>query len=374
MKNTLIKRRKRLLIYILNIVLLFIVSALLDGVIISPIFNNFNYKKEKNSQIVSFQNQLFELANETRLLSYDENDNQIKDLNSLINDEIKKEVKTYLISISYEFKGELIEEVKEYDNYHDSRLNYYLFTYRSDILKVNLNENKEFIQSNYNNLLKEYYDLNFDDNLLSLNRNSAINLYKYLFEEDYSTFYSTFYHEFMNNYLSFFNLLIDDFESNNIDYKENLVLLDDAINIYSFYELIEILLAYLISYFIIYILPLVIFKKDKDFIMKLFKAEGKDINNNSLKINKLRFKNIIYLFLNLYIIFFNIFFFYYSLNILNISILFITPLIIIIFMFLLSIFNGIYALFNKNKMSLVSRLINEILVNIEEFLIEDGKE
>lgn len=373
--NLVTKRSRRFLIYLASIFSLLILVCFIQGLIIKPLGDLTSISKNLISNNVSIRNNLYNEALSSSLLEYEEKSNNkvLLDVDEVIYKEIRRELKTYIVNNNIDVRGELVSTYQEFNNLSkEENINYYLFTYRTNYLKINDIQNKEFINSLFNKYLSNYYKNNYlDKSYFEYQDDVALSLIKYVFEEDYSSKYKELYDEYLNNYKLFYNELIQDFESNNIIYKDNLIKLDENTNKYSLLLLVEIFISYFISFLLLELLPRLIFKSDTNFMFKLFKVIGinKKTNKSKLKLYQYLISLVLSFIFNIYILFFVYLFFYSSFNLLNISFFNISFLVIIIFTLFLSILNAIYSYFNKNKQTMINYLSKIIIKDKEEYNI-----
>lgn len=373
--NLVTKRSRRLLIYLASIFSLLILVCFIQGLIIKPLGDLTSISKNLISNNVSIRNNLYNEALSSSLLEYEEKSNNkvLLDVDEVIYKEIRRELKTYIVNNNIDVRGELVSTYQEFNNLSkEENINYYLFTYRTNYLKINDIQNKEFINSLFNKYLSNYYKNNYlDKSYFEYQDDVALSLIKYVFEEDYSSKYKEIYDEYLRNYTLFYNELIQDFESNNIIYKDNLIKLDENTNKYSLLLLVEIFISYFISFLLLEMLPRLIFRSDTNFMYKLFKVIGinKKTNKSKLKLYQYLIFLVLSFIFNIYILFFVYLFFYSSFNLLNVSFFNISFLVIIIFTLLLSILNAIYSYFNKNKQTMINYLSKIIIKDKEEYNI-----
>ncbi len=373
--NLVTKRSRRFLIYLASIFSLLILVCFIQGLIIKPLGDLTSISKNLISNNVSIRNNLYNEALSSSLLEYEEKSNNkvLLDVDEVIYKEIRRELKTYIVNNNIDVRGELVSTYQEFNNLSkEENINYYLFTYRANYLKINDIQNKEFINSLFNKYLSNYYKNNYLDNsYFEYQDDVALSLIKYVFEEDYSSKYKELYDEYLSNYTLFYNELIQDFESTNNIYKDNLIKLDENTNKYSLLLLVEIFISYFISFLLLELLPRLIFKSDANFMFKLFKVIGinKKTNKSKLKLYQYLISLVLSFIFNIYILFFVYLFFYSSFNLLNVSFFNISFLVIIIFTLLLSILNAIYSYFNKNKQTMINYLSKIIIKDKEEYNI-----
>lgn len=373
--NLVTKRSRRFLIYLASIFSLLILVCFIQGLIIKPLGDLTSISKDLISNNVSIRNNLYNEALSSSLLEYEEESNNkvLLDVDEVIYKEIRRELKTYIVNNNIDVRGELVSNYQEFNDISkEENINYYLFTYRPTHLKINDIQNKEFINSLFNQYLSKYYQNNYlDKSYFEYQDDVALNLIKYVFEEDYSSKYKELYDEYLSNYTLFYNELIKDFESNNNVYKDNLIKLDENSNKYSLLLLVEIFISYFISFLLLELLPRLIFRSDTNFMYKLFKVIGinKKTNKSKLKLYQYLISLVLSFIFNIYILFFVYLFFYSSFNLLNVSLFNISFLVIIIFTLLLSILNAIYSYFNKNKQTMINYVSKIIIKDKEEYKI-----
>lgn len=373
--NLVTKRSRRFLIYLASIFSLLILVCFIQGLIIKPLGDLTSISKNLIGNNVSIRNNLYNEALSSSLLEYEEESTNkvLSDVDEVIYKEIRRELKTYIVNNNIDVRGELVSTYQEFNNLSkEENINYYLFTYRTNYLKINDIQNKEFINSLFNKYLSKYYKYNYlEKSYFEYKEDVGLSLIKYIFEEDYSSKYKELYDEYLSNYTLFYNELIQDFESNNNIYKDNLIKLDENTNKYSLLLLVEIFISYFISFLLLELLPRLIFKTDTNFMYKLFKVIGidKKTNKSKLKLYQYLISLVLSFIFNIYILFFVYLFFYSSFNLLNVSLFNISFLVIIIFTLLLSILNAIYSYFNKNKQTMINYLSKIIIKDKEEYNI-----
>ncbi len=361
--------KKRFLVFLLDFALFFILFSLIQGIFTNQIGFLIPSVSNKISEINESRGNLYKISESSSLLEIE--DNNLISFEDTIYKEIRRSLKTYLVGINYEFKGNLYKDYEIFDDYSEENINFYLFNYRLNNITKDKSKNDEFILELFNKYFINYYENNFlETNYFLFKEEVALKLTKYIFEEDYSNEYSSFYNEYLDNYSLFYNELIKDFESNDSNYNlsfSDFKKLNDEYYIYLIYELF---ISYTLAFIIYFLIPLLIFKKDQTLMMKMFKLVGANKKTNL----NLKFINYLTKFILLYLIFLFsllifIFLFYFSyLNMIFIG--FINIFNISIFSFLLLLINMFLPLLNKKHYSLINLGSNEIIKKSDEFINE----
>jgi len=358
------KKSKKILIKFLDFLCLLILTSLFLGLILYPIFLNLDDTKSKNNEIALYTQKIYSEAKESRLLSFDENNNMIS-RDDIIYDEIRRSVKTRIDEEKISIRGDKKDEYEVFDSLKEERINYYCFIYRK-----NFNLKDDFILNSYSFYLIDYYDLKED--YFSLKIDVAKELKSYIFEDEYTNKLKEVYDKFYEKYSSFYNYLIEDFEKNNNEYKLNLTILESKINEYSMSLIIVSLISYIFSYLIYFIVPRIIFKTDKTLVMKIFKVKivdlkkEEDVGTTNFIINL-----VISLILNVFLIGFINLLFFNGYSCFSVSLLGINIIYYLIFFFVLSLLNNLVILFNKNNLSLFDILLNRVWVEENKFIKDE---
>ncbi len=371
-KNSKTKLGKRFLVFLLDLALFFIFFSLINGVIAYPLGNLVSVVNDKIIKINEKRSELYQNGVDSGLLEMNE-DKELLSLNGVVYKEVRRSLKTYLADINYDFKGSIHENYEVFNEYSEENINYYVFEYRLDnLLDDNESLSNERIVNSFNQFLADYYKENyFETGRFVLKEEVALDLAKYVFEEDYSTDYTDLYNEYYDDYLNFYYSLIKDFETNDKNYFPNFVAFEQLNYDYYNYLIIEMIISYVFSFLIYFGLPILIFKKDQTFMMKMFKIVGNNrrTNKNLTFLNYLAKFSLLFLSgLFVSLIFTLLFFPSYSqmlfiglFSILNVS----------IFSIILVLFNMVTIPFTKKRLSLLNLVSNEEIKNGEDFIIED---
>ena len=361
--------KKRFLVFLLDFALFFILFSLIQGVITNQIGYLLPPISSKIEEINESRINLYNISNSSSLLEIE--NNNLVSFEDTIYKEVRRSLKTYLVDIGYEFKGNIYKEYEVFDDFNEENINYYLFSYRLKNIEQDKEINNLFINDLFNKYFFTYYQNNYlENNRFILKEEVALELTKYIFEEDYSNEFTLFYNEYLDNYSLFYNELIKDFETNDKLYKNEFSNFQKLNNDYYFYLNVELIISYSLAFFIYFLIPIFIFKKDQTLMMKMFKLVGvnkKTFLNLNIYNYTAKFILLYLTFLFSLIIF--IFFFYFSyLNMIFIS--FINIFNVSIFSFSLLLINMFLPLLNKKHYSLINLGANEI-IKFEDIYVEN---
>lgn len=361
--------KKRFLVFLLDFALFFILFSLIQGVITNQIGYLLPPISSKIEEINESRSNLYNISNFSSLLEIE--NNNLVSLEDTIYKEVRRSLKTYLVDIGYEFKGNIYKEYEVFDDFNEENINYYLFSYRLKNIEQDKEINNLFINDLFNKYFFTYYQNNYlENNRFILKEEVALELTKYIFEEDYSNEFTLFYNEYLDNYSLFYNELIKDFETNDKLYKNEFSNFQKLNNDYYFYLNVELIISYSLAFFIYFLIPIFIFKKDQTLMMKMFKLVGvnkKTFLNLNIYNYTAKFILLYLTFLFSLIIF--IFFFYFSyLNMIFIG--FINIFNVSIFSFSLLLINMFLPLLNKKHYSLINLGANEI-IKFEDIYVEN---
>lgn len=356
---------KKIFIKFLDNLLVLILSSFLLGVIIYPIFLNLDPIKDKQNEISSYTDLMYEEALKSHLLSLNSN-NELNSDEDIIYSEVRRSVKTILVDNEVSIKGETKNNYQVFESLSEENINYYVFNYRKNVLLLSDN----FYLDSFNTYLSEYYELN--PNYYSLKIEVANKLSKYIFEDEYTLDLKNYYEEYLNTYSLFYSYLINDFEANNTNYLGYLNFLETLINEYSFYILIIVFIAYILSYLTYFIIPKLIFKSDLSLVMKLFKIKEVNFKTNERNtIYNISLNLGINLILLSYLILFLSYLFFASYNLISLKIFNIKLFYYFLFLIVFNVLNDLCILINKNNMSLLDLSLNREEVYFDRYIKDE---
>lgn len=356
---------KKIFIKFLDNLLVLILSSFLLGVIIYPIFLNLDPIKDKQNEISSYTDLMYEEALKSHLLSLNSN-NELNSDEDIIYSEVRRSVKTILVDNEVSIKGETKNNYQVFESLSEENINYYVFNYRKNVLLLSDN----FYLDSFNTYLSEYYELN--PNYYSLKIEVANKLSKYIFEDEYTLDLKNYYEEYLNTYSLFYSYLINDFEANNTNYLGYLNFLETLINEYSFYILIIVFIAYILSYLTYFIIPKLIFKSDLSLVMKLFKIKEVNFKTNERNtIYNISLNLGINLILLSYLILFLSYLFFASYNLISLKIFNIKLFYYFLFLIVFNVLNDLCILINKNNMSLLDLNLNREEVYFDRYIKDE---
>lgn len=334
LNKTKASRSKILLSYLLDLMLHLFVFLLLETLIISNISSTFSAIKNSKKEIVELQNNLVDLALDTKLLKYDENESLLS-LSSRINEEIPKLVKTSAIFHKEEVRGNKFLNQKYYENKEENPVFYYIFVYKNE----EFSRKQSIIKEKFSSYLIE------DDSNIILNLETTKKLINYIFLEDYKGVID-FRDKFYEDYSLLFSSLIKDFEENDVEYKIKLNEIDKVSIFFNTFKSIEIIFSYVLSFLLINSLFNLIKKRtigEKINKIQILRKEDGIILKKDLIL-----KDLFYLIANSFLIIIVISFSFNLSNLIKLSYLGYFFIFIGVFSVFISVFNILFML-NKTK-------------------------
>lgn len=342
LNETKASRSKILLSYLLDLMLHLFTFLLLETLVISNITSAFPVIKNSKKEIVELQNDLVDLALDTKLLRYDENESLLT-LSSRINEEIPKLVKTSAIFHKEEVRGNKFLNQEYYENNEDNPVFYYIFVYKNE----ESSRKQSILKENFSSYLIE------DDSNIILNLETTKKLINYIFLEDYKNVIN-FRDNFYEDYSSLFSSLIKDFEENDIEYKTKINEIDKASTFFNTFKSIEIIFSYVLSFLLINSLFNLIKKRtigEKINKIQILRKEDGVILKKDLFL-----KDLFYLISNSFLIIIVISFSFNLSNLIKLSYIGYFLIFISIFSSLLTIFNLLFIL-NKTKNPFINYIL-----------------
>ena len=390
--NTVVKPTKKILPYLLDYLLNLVLTIILYT-FINLITSSFSFFTDIQNNASNVQTQLYEIVNNSGL-SYQGDDGYLISTEDRIEQLIKEEMLYVFIlnndtnrSSSSFYNG--CEALDLEDRTHTNPIYYYYINYKAENLNL-YEENKEAYGYEY--YINTVIDLDKYSDYFDLNvyvENTSYPIIKYDIAQDiHQSFYgeytpgTTAYNEIYNLYFYALNDAMDDLINNNTLYS--------TLNL-EYYDYVEdmlnirgncLLLAFLLSTSIIYLLMPILLKEGRTIGLRAFRLVTHDINgykpniiNNLIRYGISLFSSFSILLISIFLIFTTEGMYFFSINLLGFINIFIVSIVSFIFSLISFAFTIIMRSTHQNIEEVLSMMV---VVNLEEYSIDinnkDNKE